>query len=122
MVSGAEASARLTKLEKLRQLVRIITGPDFPTGGYIVGRGGIMQAYMTGRGSVLMRAKSSTETSKKGDRTSIVFTEIPYQVNKVRVIERIAELVREKVIEGISDLRDESDRDGMRMVIELKRG
>ncbi|MGE3957852.1 MAG: DNA gyrase subunit A [Vicinamibacterales bacterium] len=110
------------RLEKLRQLVRIISGPDFPTGGYIVGRGGIMQAYTTGRGSILMRAKSSVETSKKGDRTSLVFTEIPYQVNKAKLIERIADLVREKVLEGISDLRDESDRDGMRIVVELKRG
>jgi DNA gyrase subunit A len=113
---------RLTSIEKLRQLVRIVTGPDFPTGGYIVGRGGILQAYTTGRGSILMRAKSSTETNKKGDRTSIVFTEIPYQVNKAKLIERIADLVRDKVIEGISDLRDESDRDGMRIVVELKRG
>jgi DNA gyrase subunit A len=112
----------LSRLDKLRQLVRIVTGPDFPTGGYIVGRGGIMQAYSTGRGSILMRARSTVETSKKGDRTSIVFTEIPYQVNKAKLIERIADLVREKVIEGISDLRDESDRDGMRIVVELKRG
>jgi DNA gyrase subunit A len=120
-LADPDAAARLTKLEKLRHLVRIITGPDFPTGGYIVGRGGIMQAYTTGRGSILMRAKSSTETSKKGDRTSIVFTEIPYQVNKAKLIERIADLVRDKILEGISDLRDESDREGMRIVIELKR-
>ncbi len=113
---------RLTSIEKLRQLVRIVTGPDFPTGGYIVGRGGIMQAYTTGRGSILMRARSTTETNKKGDRLAIVFTEIPYQVNKARLIERIADLVRDKIIEGISDLRDESDRDGMRIVVELKRG
>ena len=77
---------------------------------------------MTGRGSIMMRARSTIETSKKGDKISIVFTEIPYQVNKAKLIERIAELVREKTIEGISDLRDESDRDGMRIVIELKRG
>jgi DNA gyrase subunit A len=115
-------AAPLTRLDKLRQLVRIVTGPDFPTGGYIVGRGGIMQAYSTGRGSILMRARSGVETSKKGDRTSLVFTEIPYQVNKAKLIERIADLVREKIIEGISDLRDESDRDGMRIVVELKRG
>ena len=81
-----------------------------------------MQAYTTGRGSILMRAQSAIETNKKGDRISIVFTEIPYQVNKAKLIERIADLVREKTIEGISDLRDESDRDGMRIVIELKRG
>ena len=81
-----------------------------------------MQAYTTGRGSIMMRARSAIETNKKGDRQSIVVTEIPYQVNKAKLIERIAELVREKTIEGISDLRDESDRDGMRIVIELKRG
>ena len=81
-----------------------------------------MQAYTTGRGSILMRAKSTIETNKKGDAVSIVVTEIPYQVNKAKLIERIADLVREKTIEGISDLRDESDRDGMRIVIELKRG
>jgi DNA gyrase subunit A len=121
-LADQDAGARLTKIEKLRHLVRIVTGPDFPTGGYIVGRGGIMQAYTTGRGSVLMRAKSSIETSKKGDKTAIVFTEIPYQVNKAKLIERIADLVREKILEGISDLRDESDRDGMRIVVELKRG
>ena len=117
-----EQTTRLSRTDKLRQLIRIITGPDFPTGGYIVGRGGVMQAYMTGRGSILMRAKSDFETSKKGDKTSIVFTEIPYQVNKAKLIERIADLVRDKVLEGISDLRDESDRDGMRIVVDLKRG
>ena len=107
--------------EKLRELIRLIPGPDFPTGGYIVGRGGLVQASTTGRGSVLMRARSSIETNKKGDRIAIVFTEIPYQVNKAKLIERIADLVRAKTIEGISDLRDESDRDGMRIVVELKR-
>ncbi len=112
----------LTRGEKLKNLTRIIPGPDFPTGGYIVGRGGVLQAYSTGRGSILMRARSVTETSRKGDRVSIVFTEIPYQVNKAKLIERIADLVREKTIEGISDLRDESDREGMRIVVELKRG
>jgi DNA gyrase subunit A len=111
-----------TRSEKIRQLIRMIPGPDFPTGGYLVGRGGAVQAYTTGRGSIMMRARSVIETNKKGDRTSIVFTEIPYQVNKARLIERIADLVKEKTIEGISDLRDESDRDGMRIVIELKRG
>ncbi|MBS1817042.1 MAG: DNA gyrase subunit A [Acidobacteria bacterium] len=120
-LAGPDAP-RLSSIEKLRHLVRIITGPDFPTGASIVGRGGIMQAYTTGRGSILIRAKSTTETNKKGDRLSIVFTEIPYQVNKAKLIERIADLVRDKVLEGISDLRDESDRDGMRIVIELKRG
>ena len=117
-----DATTGLTRGEKLKNLIRLIPGPDFPTGGYIVGRGGVLQAYSTGRGSILMRARSVTETSKKGDRLSIVFTEIPYQVNKAKLIERIADLVREKTMEGISDLRDESDREGMRIVIELKRG
>jgi DNA gyrase subunit A len=108
--------------ERLRQLFRIVSGPDFPTGGIIVGRSGIVQAYREGRGSITVRAKTDVEVSKKGDKQSIVVTEIPYQVNKKRLIENIAELVREKTIEGISDLRDESDRDGMRIVIELKRG
>jgi DNA gyrase subunit A len=114
--------APLSRGEKLKQLIRLIPGPDFPTAGFIVGRAGIVQAYTTGRGSILMRARSTTETNKKGDRVSIVITEIPYQVNKKNLLERIADLVREKTIEGISDLRDESDRDGMRIVIELKRG
>ncbi|MDO8837051.1 MAG: DNA gyrase subunit A [Vicinamibacterales bacterium] len=108
--------------ERLGALLRIIPGPDFPTGSTIIGRMGILQAYQTGRGTITVRAKTSTETSKKGDRISIIVSEIPYQVNKARLIEKIAELVREKTIEGISDLRDESDRDGMRIVIELKRG
>src|SRR5262245_55502267 len=122
---AAEASdepTTLTRGEKIRHLIKLIPGPDFPTGGFIVGHGGIVQAYTTGRGSILMRARSTVETNKKGDRTSIVVTEIPYQVNKAKLIERIADLVREKTIEGISDLRDESDREGMRIVIELKRG
>ena len=117
-----ESDERLSRGEKLKQLIRLIPGPDFPTGSFIVGSGGIQQAYATGRGSILLRAKSQIETNKKGDRVSIVVTEIPYQVNKAKLIERIAELVREKTIEGISDLRDESDREGMRIVIELKRG
>jgi DNA gyrase subunit A len=112
----------LTKDEKLRGLMARVTGPDFPTGGYIVGRAGINAAYRTGRGAILMRAKASIESAKKGDKQSIIVTEIPYQVNKARLIEKIAELVGEKTIEGISDLRDESDREGMRIVIELKRG
>ncbi|HWF85803.1 MAG TPA: DNA gyrase subunit A [Vicinamibacterales bacterium] len=112
----------LTRAEKLRNLIRLVPAPDFPTGAFIVGRQGAVQAYMTGRGSILMRAKSEIEANKKGDRQAIIVTEIPYQVNKAKLIERIADLVREKTIEGISDLRDESDRDGMRIVIELKRG
>src|SRR3954463_12089646 len=119
---SASEGPPLSRTDKIKQLFRLIPGPDFPTGGYIVGRAGIAQAYTTGRGSIMMRARSLIETNKKGDRTAIVFTEIPYQVNKARLIERIADLVREKTIEGISDLRDESDREGMRIVIELKRG
>ena len=120
---GAESDERVTtREERLRQLFRIVTGPDFPTGGTIVGRSGIVQAYREGRGSITVRSKTDVETSKKGDKQSIVVTEIPYQVNKKRLIENIAQLVREKVIEGIADLRDESDRDGMRIVVELKRG
>ncbi len=101
-------------------LMRIVPGPDFPTGALILGRGGIRNAYTTGRGSIIMRAKASIEEIRK-DRDAIIVTEIPYQVNKALLIERIADLVREKKIEGISDLRDESDRQGMRVVIELKR-
>ena len=110
------------KAERLKAVARAIPGPDFPTGGIIVGRAGILQAYATGRGAITVRARVSTEESKKGDKTSLVVTEIPYQVNKKRLIENIAELHREKTIDGISDLRDESDRDGMRIVIELKLG
>ncbi len=120
--SASDDTPRPSAAEKIRQLIRLIPGPDFPTGGYIVGRLGCVQAYTTGRGSIMMRARSTVETNKKGDRQSIVFTEIPYQVNKAKLIERIADLVREKTIEGISDLRDESDREGMRIVVELKRG
>jgi DNA gyrase subunit A len=110
------------KAERMKAVLRTVPGPDFPTGGFIVGRTGIFHAYTEGRGSITMRARVTTEESKKGDKTSLVITEIPYQVNKKRLIENIAELHREKTIEGISDLRDESDRDGMRIVIELKRG
>ena len=102
------------------ELMEIVPGPDFPTAATILGRGGIRNAYATGRGSIIMRAKAEIETLRK-DREAIIFTEIPYQVNKAALIERIAELVREKRIEGVSDLRDESDRDGMRIVVELKR-
>ncbi|WP_166141634.1 DNA gyrase subunit A [Methylosinus sp. RM1] len=102
------------------ELMEIVPGPDFPTAATILGRGGIRNAYTTGRGSIIMRAKAEIETLRK-EREAIIFTEIPYQVNKAALIERIAELVREKKIEGISDLRDESDRQGMRIVVELKR-
>jgi DNA gyrase subunit A len=104
----------------LETLLDIVPGPDFPTHGEIIGRSGARQALITGRGSVIMRGKSTIETVRK-DREAIVITEIPYQVNKAAMVERIAELVREKRVEGIADLRDESDRDGMRVVIELKR-
>ena len=108
---------------KERELLTRVTGPDFPTGGFIVGRAGIAQAYRTGRGSVTMRARTAFEISdKKSERDAIVVTEIPYQINKARLLEKIAGLTREKAIEGIADLRDESDRSGMRIVIELKRG
>jgi len=104
----------------INELIEYIPGPDFPTGGLIMGRAGIQQAYHTGRGSVLMRGRSTVEEIRK-DRDAIVISEIPYQVNKARMIERIADMVREKRIEGISDIRDESDRDGVRVVVEIKR-
>src|SRR5258708_4435078 len=104
----------------IEELIRIIPGPDFPTGGIILGRQGIRSAYHLGRGSIVMRGKVDFETLRK-DREAIIVTEIPYQVNKASMVERIAELVRDKKIEGISDLRDESDRDGYRVVVELKR-
>src|SRR5262245_50457688 len=106
---------------ELRDILEIVPGPDFPTAGFIYGRSGIHQAYLTGRGSITMRARAVIERQGK-DRDVIVITEIPYQVNKARLIEKIAELVTDKKIEGISDIRDESDRDGMRIVVELKRG
>ncbi|QFT32183.1 DNA gyrase subunit A [Labrenzia sp. THAF82] len=104
----------------LEELMQIVPGPDFPTGGMILGRSGIRNAYESGRGSVVMRAKVDIEEVRK-DRNALIVTEIPYQVNKSTMIEKIAELVRDKRIEGISDIRDESDRSGMRVVIELKR-
>src|SRR5450432_2709757 len=104
----------------LKEVLKVVKGPDFPTAGIIHGKAGIFEAYKTGRGRFMMRAKAGIETFNK-DRQAIVVTEIPYQVNKARLIERIAGLVNDKVIEDISDIRDESDRDGMRIVIELKR-
>ena len=107
----------------IADLMRHIPGPDFPTAGFIHGTDGIRSAYETGRGSVQMRARANIETRKRGgDKQSIVITEIPYQVNKARLLERIADLVRDKKVTGISDLRDESDREGIRVVVELKRG
>lgn len=105
---------------ELEEIMEIIPGPDFPTGGIILGRTGINSAYSTGRGSVIMRGLATIEPMR-GDREAIVITEVPYQVNKATMIEKMAELVRDKRIEGISDLRDESDRDGYRVVVELKR-
>jgi len=108
--------------ERRRAVLQAIPGPDFPTGGTIVGREGIYRAYQDGRGNVVVRGRTTLEENKKQDRTTIVITEIPYQVNKATLVTEIAELVRDKRIEGISDLRDESSRDGMRIVVELKRG
>jgi len=104
------------------QLMEYIPGPDFPTAAIINGKSGIVEAYRTGRGKIYVRAKASIEKDEKSGRETIIVHEIPYQVNKARLIEKIAELVKEKLIEGISELRDESDKDGMRIVIELKRG
>jgi DNA gyrase subunit A len=121
---GETIDALLAMLDRpditLDELLELIPGPDFPTGATILGRTGIRAAYATGRGAIVMRAKVSTEELRK-DREALIVSEIPYQVNKATLIERIAELVREKRIEGIADLRDESDREGMRIVIELRR-
>src|ERR1700689_234641 len=106
---------------QLAELLKFVQGPDFPTAGMIHGRTGIFEAYRTGRGRFMMRAKAAIENVSK-DRQAIIVTEIPYQVNKARLVERIAQLVNDKDIEDISDIRDESDRDGMRIVVELKRG
>jgi len=106
---------------QLAEVLKFVQGPDFPTAGIINGRAGIFEAYRTGRGRFMMRAKAAIETFNK-DRQAIIVTEIPYQVNKARLVERIAQLVNDKDIEDISDIRDESDRDGMRIVVELKRG
>tara|TARA_R110002094_G_scaffold83257_2_gene88003 strand:- start:5789 stop:8356 length:2568 start_codon:yes stop_codon:yes gene_type:complete len=104
------------------ELMEFIPGPDFPTAAIINGRAGIIQAYRTGRGRIYVRARATVEVNEKTSRETIIITELPYQLNKARLIERIAELVKEKKIEGISELRDESDKDGLRVVIELKRG
>jgi DNA gyrase subunit A len=111
----------LTPDERLEGVMARVPGPDFPTAGFIMGREGIRQAYRTGRGSIVMRARAEIE-ARKGDRESIVVTEIPYQVNKARLIEKIAELAREERIKGIADVRDESDRRGMRVVVDVKKG
>jgi DNA gyrase subunit A len=111
-----------SKEARLKAVLTAVPGPDFPTGGFIVGREGILSAYMSGRGAITMRARAKVEENKKGDKVSIVITEIPYQVNKKRLLEKIGELHREKTVEGIADLRDESDREGMRIVVDLRRG
>jgi DNA gyrase subunit A len=103
-------------------LMEFIPGPDFPTGGIINGRAGILMAYRTGRGRIYVRAKAAVEVNEKTNRETIIVSEVPYMVNKARLIEKIAELVKEKKIEGISEIRDESDKDGLRVVIEIKRG
>jgi DNA gyrase subunit A len=105
----------------LKDLLTYVKGPDFPTGGIIHGIDGIMHAYNEGRGIIKIRAKARIEREYRGGE-NIIVTELPYQVNKARLIEKIADLVREKTIEGLSDIRDESDRDGIRIVLELKRG
>jgi DNA gyrase subunit A len=105
----------------IEELIKLIPGPDFPTAGIIRGTAGIREAYTTGHGSVQMQARARIEHQKKGDRVAIIVSELPYQINKARLVERIAELVQGKEIEGVSDLRDESDRDGIRIVVELKR-
>jgi DNA gyrase subunit A len=104
------------------ELMSVITGPDFPTAGFIYGKRGIGDAYRTGRGSLTLRARVRVETHPRTEKESLIVTELPYQVNKARLLEKIAELISDRKIEGISDLRDESDREGMRIVIELKRG
>ena len=118
VIDGVQAMIRNPDITPM-ELMEYIQGPDFPTAGYILGREGIRQAYRTGRGSVTMRAKATIE--ENNNKARIVVHEIPYQVNKARLVEKIAELVREKRIDGITDLRDESDRNGMRIVIELRR-
>jgi len=114
-------SQDLTPDERLEGVIARVKGPDFPTAGFIMGRDGIQSAYRTGRGSIVMRAKAEIE-ARKGDQESIVISEIPYQVNKARLIEKIAELAREERVRGIKDVRDESDRHGMRIVVDVKKG
>jgi DNA gyrase subunit A len=119
VIAACEAYIRNPAIT-IEELIEIVPGPDFPTGALIMGRGGIRDAYHTGRGSVIMRARAEVVTDAR-DRETIIVHEIPYQVNKAQLLERVGELVREKTIEGISDIRDESDRTGMRIVIEIKR-
>lgn len=120
VVDGIVAVIENPEIE-IADIMKHVTAPDFPTGGIIYGYEGVRQAYLSGRGRVVIRARALVEVTQKNSRESIVVTELPYQVNKVRLIEKIVELVHDKKIEGIADIRDESDRDGMRLVIELKR-
>ena len=106
----------------IAELMEYLPGPDFPTAGFINGAKGIYEAYHTGKGRVYIRAKTHIEETGRADKQAIIITELPYQVNKARLIEKIAILVKDKKIEGITELRDESDKDGMRVVIELRRG
>lgn len=121
LISGVKAVVQNPDLP-FEELINHIPGPDFPTGGFILGRTGILSAYKTGRGIIQMRARTHIEKVKTSDRNRIIVTEIPYQTNKSKIIERVAYLVQNKIIEGISDIRDETDREGIRIVIELKRG
>ena len=121
VVQGCLALIENSDLD-IDELMQIIPGPDFPTGGIINGRAGIIEAYKTGRGRIYVRAKADIEIDERTNRESIIISEIPYQLNKSRLIEKIAELVKDKKLEGIAELRDESDKDGMRVVIDLKRG
>ena len=121
MISGCLALIRDPELT-VDELMEHIPGPDFPTAGIINGRAGIIQAYRTGRGRIYVRARAEVIHDEKRGKDIILIHELPYQLNKARLIERIAELVKEKKIEGITELRDESDKDGMRVVIELRRG
>lgn len=121
LINGIKAVIQNPDLS-FEELISHIPGPDFPTAGFILGREGILSAYKTGRGIIHMRARTHIEKVKTSDRNRIIVTEIPYQTNKSKIIERIAQLVQDKVVEGISDIRDETDREGMRIVIELKRG
>ena len=118
LVDGLIATVENPEIET-EDLLTLIPGPDLPTGAYIYGRDGIVSAYKTGRGIIKIRAKAFIEKQKKNDRESIIVSEIPYQVNKARLIEKIADLVQNKKVEGISDIRDESDREGIRVVIDL---
>ncbi len=120
VIDGLVAMIDNPKLDE-QTLLELIPGPDFPTAGFILGREGIREAYRTGRGIIQMRAKAMVEQNRRTGRESVIVNEIPFQVNKARLIEKIADLVKDKKIEGIADLRDESDRDGMRIVIELKK-